>query len=198
MSEAELATINHHSSRELSPMSPPLDTVLSMASNALENGRLPATALADGARQALARREEDLAGSLAPASPERIRKVLATISDMPSKTEEDRAKLRFALERDVTDLAEFPEWALAAAARAYRKGIVGDGVWRPTTGQLAAYCRQKVAAAIAERARILRVLMAHLESPRKPISEERRGEMAASLRALGDKLVDHERSLGPG
>jgi hypothetical protein len=42
------------------------------------------------------------------------------------------------------------------------------------------------------------VLTAKIEPPRKPIDPERRGELAASLRALGDKLVDHERSLGAG
>jgi hypothetical protein len=198
MSETELATINPCSSRELSPISRPLDVALSRACNALQNGRLPATALAEGARLALLRREQDLDAALAPASPERIRKVLATISDMPSKTEEDRAKLRFALERDVADLSEFPEWALAAAARAYRKGSVGDGVWRPTVGQLAAYCRQKLATVHAERARIRAVLTAKIEPSCKPIDPERRGELAALLRSLGDKLTDHERSLGAG
>lgn len=177
-------------------MSRHLDSALSRAGNALECGRLPPMALADGARQALIRREQDLDSHLAPASAERIRMVLATISDMPSRTEEDRAKIRFAIERDVADLSEFPEWALAAAARAYRKASVGDGVFRPTTGQLAAYCRQKVAGAIAERARINAVLTAKVEPPCKPIDAERRSELAASLRALGERMVDSERSLG--
>jgi len=170
-------------------MSRPLGDALSLACNALTNGRLPANALAEGARQALARRADDLARALSPASPERIRIILATIADMPSRTEEDRAKLRFALERDVADLSEFPEWALAAAARAYRKREVGDDVFRPTTGQLAVVCRQRTAAAVVERRRIAAVLTAEIEPPRKPIEPARRAELAAALRAFGEKLA---------
>lgn len=165
-------------------MSQALDLALSTAVMALEGGSLPATALPEGARLGLGRRIRELDASLARASDDMIRKILATIADMPSRVETDPAKLRFALERDVSDLSEFPEWALAAAARAYRKGEIGDGPWRPTTGDLATYARQRVAAHRRERERIERVLRAKIEPPKKPASAEQRKASADRLRAL--------------
>lgn len=165
-------------------MSQALDVALVRAVSAAEEGSLTERELPAGARLALASRARQLSDALAPSEPETVRKILSTLSDMPSQTEADRAKLRFALERDVSDLREFPEWALAAAARAYRKGEVGEGKWRPTAGELATYCRRKVLAHAKELLKIERVLKARVEPPRKPISPEQRKSMADQMRAV--------------
>lgn len=169
-------------------MSRPLDLALSAAANALEGGRLPTGALADGARLALSTRAKTLAEALAPTPVERVKMLLLTIEDMPSRTEEDRAKLKFAVERDASDLSEFPEWAIVAACRAARKGDVGDGVWRPTTGELVKFCRAKLAALRSERAKIAAVLAAKVDPPRE-IDAERRREMADRVRKLAAQMT---------
>ena len=169
-------------------MSRPLDLALSVASSALESGRLPANALAEGARLALVTRARTLAEALAPTTTERVKALLLTIDDMPSRTEDDRAKLKFAIERDASDLSEFPEWALVEAFRSARKGEIGDGLWRPTIGQLASFCRQRVSALRSERAKIAAVLAAKVDPPRE-IDAERRREMADRVRKLAAQMT---------
>lgn len=176
------------SSREPHPMSQALDIALARAVMAIEEGSLSAQALPEGARLGLATRARELDASLARAHADAIKKILATIADMPTKVETDAAKLRFALERDVSDLSEFPEWALAAAARAYRKGEVGDGHWRPTAGDLASYARQRVAAHRREREKIGQVLRARMTPPQKAASPEQRKRVADGLRELAARL----------
>ena len=90
--------------------------------------------LPDATRQALSARQVCLAEALAPANDRQIRAVLATLADMPAAAESDHLKARFALERDILDLKGLPEWAIADAARAYRRGEVGDGRCAPLQG----------------------------------------------------------------
>ena len=104
-----------------------------------------------------------------------------TLADMAGPTEQDPAKARFALERDISDLSSLPEWALALAARAYRRGEVGEGRWRPTAGELARLARQKCDWARAEKARIDKVLAAKVDSEPR-VSPEKRAELAKLVR----------------
>jgi hypothetical protein len=156
-----------------------------------QGGKLMAKDLPDAARQALSARQICLAEGLAPANDRQIRAVLATLADMPAAAESDPLKARFALERDILDLTGLPEWALADAARAYRRGEVGDGRWRPTAGQLARLAREKCAAARREHQEISRVLSAPLETEALAGPEQRKAVLDM-MRSLAAQLSDVE------
>lgn len=168
------------------PASRELDMALSKAFTAIENGNLPAAALPSGARVGLVSRSRALDEALAPALRHDILMILASISNMPTKTEIDPARVKAFLEVDVADMiaSKLPAWSLEAAARAHRLGDVGDGHWRPTAGDIVTCARQKAAAAYRERQQIAAVLSAKIEPPKKPASAEQRKEMAERIRAL--------------
>lgn len=183
MTKQELQSISPASRPEPPPMSQGLHTALRIARNALVGEReLLPEALPQMARIGLKNRLADLRMGLAPAERSRIREILATLADMPKQVENDPTKQRYSLERDVVDLSEFPEWALASAARAYRKGEVGDGRWQPTAGELAILAREKVQRFAEEAAQIDAVLRAPVAMPHKPIDPERRKELANLVR----------------
>ena len=184
MTKTALQSISPASSDEPHPSSQALGLAVSRAMNALNHGALlPVDALPPAARLGLQNRLADLRGALVPASREAIRAILLTLSDMPTQVEADPAKLRYSLERDVADLSAFPEWALADAARAYRRGEIGDGHWRPTAGEVAKSARERIYEWSKEAARISRVLNARIAPASKPIDPERRKELADMLRA---------------
>lgn len=163
-----------------------LDLALAAAVSSLENGHLPADSLPSGARVGLASRARYLDDAMTPATREAVASVLASVSNMPSKTEIDPAKVKAFLELDMADIiaSKLPIWALEAAARAYRLGDVGEGHWRPTAGDLVTCARQKAASAYRERQQIAAVLSAKVDPPKKPASPEQRKELADRIRAL--------------
>lgn len=173
-------------------MSQALSMALTRATNALRDGLTPAD-LPSGTREGLVTRGQELALALAPADPNRVRLILATLADMAGPTETDPNKARFAIERDVADLSGLPEWALAAAARAYRRGEVGDGRWRPAAGEVAKLARAKCEAARAEAYRIERVLKAKVQD-RKPIAKEQWEALRNSIKAMADN-ADLKRAI---
>lgn len=166
---------------------------LSRARSALAGGELTSDALPTAARHGLQNRLADLRGALWPAKPDAVRAILLTLADMPTQVESDPSKLRYSLERDVSDLACLPEWALASAARAYRRGEIGDGHWRPTAGEIARVAREKARQWIEEASRIDAVLTARLAPASKPIDPERRKQLADILRAAAAELVERDR-----
>ena len=189
MQTTELSTIPHPSRRECSPMSRPLGDALIRAYSELRFGELTTAHLPSGARLGLKSRRHELETALTPAEPDRIRIILATLADMPAQVETDPAKIRFAMERNLADLAEFPEWAIAAAARSYRKGEVGDGKWRPTAGELAKFARARVRAWREELAKIEAVLSAPAIAAPEAIDAERRKQVADGVRAQTAAMV---------
>jgi hypothetical protein len=174
--------------REPSPISRDLGFALRRALMTIESGgALTSDDLPSGTRRDLVARRQELADCLMPAAPDRIRQILATLADMPAQAETDPTKARFALERDVADLVLIPEWALTAAARAYRRGEIADGKWRPTAGELAKLARFKCEAALIQAAQIDRVLAAKSDAAPK-VSADRRKELGAMLRDLAASL----------
>lgn len=183
MTKQELQSTSQGSrSVEPHPSSQALGSALSRARNAIEGGELPPGALPDAARSGLRNRLADLRPALLPATREAVRAILTSLSSMPAQAESDPDKLIYALERDVHDLSDLPEWALAAAARAYRKGEVGDGHWRPTAGELSKLAREKLRRWSEEAAQIDSVLRARIAPSSKPIDPARRKELADMLR----------------
>jgi hypothetical protein len=149
----------------------------------MRGGKLRASDLPDALRRTLIDRRNQLNAALIPADDSQIRAILATTTDMPAPAESDPNKLRFAVERDIVDLRGLPEWALVGAARAYRRGEISDGRWRPTAGQLAKLARERCTAALRERQQIQRVLSAPIE--REPrLSPEQRRAFADKMRSL--------------
>ena len=157
-----------------------LADVLSRAAMAIDAEYLRPEDLPESDRQQLVTRKQELAFALVPAEQDRIRLILATLADMPTAAEQDPVKARFALERDVADLSSLPEWALAAAARAYRRGEVGDGKWRPTAGELARLARSKCEAARAEAYKVAKVLAAEIDN-RPKIDADKRAELKGMI-----------------
>jgi hypothetical protein len=174
--------------REPSPISPDLDFALRRALMTIESGgALTSNDVPSDTCRDLVTRRQELADCLMPAAPDRIRQILATLADMPAQAETDPTKARFALERDVADLNLIPEWALIAAARAYRRGEIADGKWRPTAGQIAKLARFKCEPAHIQAAQIDRVLAAKSDAAPK-VSADRRKELSAMLRGLAASL----------
>jgi hypothetical protein len=180
MQTMALPSISPASRSPLRPLPRTLDLALSRTLSAVgtQGGNLMRGDMPDDVRQALATRHALLAEALAPADKNQIRAVLATLADMPATSESDPWKARFALERDILDLRGLPEQALASAARAYRRGEVGDGRWRPTAGQLARLAREKCATATRELQRISRVLNAPVQAEALAAPERRRAVLA--------------------
>lgn len=193
MPKQELQPSSPVSRTEPHPASQALGLALSRAASALTNGELPPDALPSAARHGLQNRLADLRVALAPAKPDAVRAILLTLADMPTKGESDPAKLRYSLELAVSDLEGLPEWALASAARAYRRGEIGDGHWRPTAGELAKLARERLLDWHKEASQIDAVLTARIEPGSKPIDADRRKRLADMLREAAAGLVDRDR-----
>ena len=190
----EIQPISPASRRDPVPMSQALFTALSNAYRALmEGGELTAAKLPSGARLGLETRRRELAPLLAPAAPERIVLILSTLDGMTARAEMDPDVARVAMKRDIADLSGLPEFALAAAARAYRKGEIGDGKWRPTAGEIAKLARAKADEYREELAKIEAVLSAKVALSAPPtIGLEDRKRLGDMLRRTVDQMQARE------
>ena len=138
-------------------------------------------------REMLVARRSELAQSLRPASTERILAILATLGRMIARSETSPEETEFAMRCDVEDLRGVPEWALDEAAAAFRQGRIGDGRFRPTTGELRAEANRRVTPFATEAARIERVLNA-APAP-DPIASGERERVKAGLADASKKLT---------
>jgi hypothetical protein len=166
---------------------------LSRAVSALDEGSLTADALPSGPRAGLASRRQQLREALAPCGPQRAAANLATLANMSFRGEPSQAMLTAIGKQDVADLADLPEWALAAACKAYRLAEIGDGHWRPKAGELRTEALRRAETHMRELAQIERVLAAPLALGRRPpATPEQRAEMSRRLRDLGARLAMSE------
>ena len=117
-------------------MTAEVEAALSFGLSALESGYLNRETIPRNLVETLRDRKADIAAALRPATRGAIAKVLASLNGMPSQSVVNTQEMAAMLRQDVDDLEGLSEWALDAAARAFRRGEVGDGKWRPTTGQL--------------------------------------------------------------
>lgn len=157
-------------------------TLASLASEARARGRidpLPAPVLAayEGRRAAHV-------ASLRPATEREIAAILYTLSRMPAPSAVDEDDAEIAVGIALNDLAGLPAWALKDAAEAFRTGRLGDGHWRPTSGDLRKAAERLTAPAHAEVRQLADVLAAPIAAPPNPDKEVER----AKRRLAGDML----------
>jgi hypothetical protein len=164
------------------PTAPELRRALALAANCLA-GRNVEAELPASTRAAFERRRAELAAGLAPGPRDQVVAILASLDDMVARRDGDADEARFAFRRDVEDLAHLPQWALAEAAAAFRRGEAGDGRFRPTAGELARAAALRMRPFGAELDKLQRVLSAPVDPPRREPDAAKR--TAAVKRILG-------------
>ena len=158
---------------------------LRRATVAIDTESASTNTLAPGERSALESRRTELRRALAPSDDNGICSTLATLAKMGARSEHNPQVALGLVKQDIADLRHVPYFALAEAAAAFRQGEIGDGCWRPTSGQLAIEGGRRARAFQTELQKIGRVL----ESPRlsrnpEPrISKEQWAHLGARLAA---------------
>lgn len=172
-------------------MHPALEAALSFGLSALDTGYLHRESIPEGALVKLLDRRHALEASLVPAPRNVIGKVLALLGNMPAKSVPNEEELAAFLTQDIEDLSDISSWALEDAARAYRRAEIGDGLWRPTAGQLRKEAREREVPARAELHRISKLLGAKaLELPRPEYIPKSEVEaIHARIRSIANNLV---------
>ena len=148
------------------------------------------------ARAGLIARRVELREGMKPGDAAKIGQVLMTFVDMRGGFRPASAEQANYLDRlRAVDLSEVPFWALAEAARAYRRGEIGTGITRPTAGQLRKLAEDRAAPLFTEMRDIERVL----ESPTAPEpTEEDRARKKALAHRMRELAATLTQSAGGG
>ena len=141
-------------------MHPAVEVALSAGLVALDSRLLCRETVPNGALVSLKNRRRDIDDCLTPAPQKTIAKVLTSLGGMPAQSVANSDEAAALARQDVEDLADVSAWALESAARAYRRGEIEDGKWRPTAGQLRKEARRRENDVRAELYRINRLLNA--------------------------------------
>lgn len=160
---------------------------LSAGLAALDNDMLHRETVPVAVVHSLRLRRQELMAALAPAPRPFILKVLASLNGMAARGVASEAESLAMARQDAEDLSDVAPWALEAAARAFRRGEIGDGKWRPTAGELRKEARRREDEPRAELFRIGRLLDAPtLERP-KPvmIDKARMDGLSAEVHKFG-------------
>jgi hypothetical protein len=152
------------------PASPAFATALRRAVSGIEGSVVAAELIPAPFAAALDRRRRGLQPALRPAARPELGAIIASLEGMVARSETGTEAL-FAVERDLADLAGPPLWALEQAAQEFRRGVIGDGRFRPTIGQVRRRAVELAAPFAAELWAIDRVLAAEARAP--PTAEER-------------------------
>lgn len=173
-----------------------LGVALMSATIALDVGAFTDESLKSGPRAGLEQRKATLGSSLRPCHADRIIHIYASLGGMPARGEDDPAKAQFLFKQDVADLSDagVPEFALDAAARAFRQGSVAGraGPFRPTVAELITEAHKFAAPWHAEYAKIKRVIAA-ASAPKaiaapsggRPVSPDAWAALKSSIGNLG-------------
>jgi hypothetical protein len=172
------------------PIDAELRGALVAAKHYLDLGEsIPFNVLDRGLRDRLIAREAEIEAVMRPPTDDEISRLWLTFIDMrggfkPSNAVEAHsiAKLR---ERDLSDV---PLWAVAEAANAYRRGVIGAGSIKPPAGPIRKEAESRSSAFFAELALIRRVLTAHVAPAPTVESAARRRELAQKLREVAGSL----------
>jgi hypothetical protein len=169
----------------LTPLPPRVVDGLTRMLNGLERSGLSATipaALAPAPEQRayLGRRAAALDSWLSPAGPDRARREVAFVLDFMAARQGDETDRRAKLEVYASDLAGVPSAALSQACRDYRTGVVGDGKWAPTSGELRKRAMALADAFYAERGKIQQVLSAKVVDA-APVDQSRKAAVLAHV-----------------
>jgi hypothetical protein len=154
---------------------------------ALEGASLPAGALSSSARAALDSRQRQLKIALAPCGPRVARAIYASLANMAARALDDDPETRRAIAaQEISDMAALPAFALADAAAAYRRGAIGDGKWRPTSGELIVEARRRANYFHVELEKLSRVLNAPvIAQATEYVLPERWAELSRMLAIVG-------------
>lgn len=188
-------TIRQTEAQAPAPLPSKVDVTLTGMANAITTVGLRSTIPADRSptleqRGYLADRATMLDVWLSSAGPDLAEIEIAAIFDCMSMRSGDETDLRMKLKIYVADLADLPRFALSAACRDFRVGIIGDGKWVPTQGEIRRRAMFHADPSIAERGRIRRVLDAQIEHPVQSTAERRQAVADAIRRAHGVKIPD--------
>jgi hypothetical protein len=187
-------------------MSAVLQAAMKQALLAIGTGNYTSEFFASGQLAELQERVRSIADTLRPCHPNRIRAILASLSAMPSRVEDDPANARFMAAQDVADLESsgVPEFALEAAAYNFRmQAVPGKGSWRPTAGDLRSEAVRLGATRYVEHADIKKILAAKprfalsptAEKPElRPISRDQWAKLQAEIAGAVLKATIADRS----
>lgn len=149
-------------------MHPAVGAALSAGLVALDSGLLCRETVPSGALVSLRNRRSDIEAALVGAPRKVIASVLASLGGMPTQSIPNNDEVAALTRQDVDDLSDVSAWALEDAARAFRRGEIGDGKWRPTAGQVRKEARRRENEARAELYSIHRLLDAPALSAPRP------------------------------
>jgi hypothetical protein len=181
----EVALTTNRTKRPPAAVHQSLEGWLAHATVAIDNGDLSSLTLPSGPRAGLEGRRDVLRAALAPCSPRAAGMLLASLEGMASRAQPDRETAKALMAQAIADLTDVSEWALAESVRAFRVGHVGEGKWRPTTGELMIEARKREASNREELARLNRILdspaLALAPVKRRKVSPERFAELRAMV-----------------
>lgn len=140
------------------PINYALEGWLTAANSAVETGELNALTLPSGPRSGLTSRRDALRDCLTPPPKARIASLLASLNGMAVRAQTDPGAATALAIQALEDLSDVSEWALAEAVKAFRTGELGDGRWRPTTGELRIAARKREAKHREELWKLNRIL----------------------------------------
>lgn len=157
---------------------------------------IPASmALLDGQRAYLSRHADLQDRALGAAGVEYARVEIAAMFDVMKIRSADEKTLEERIEIYAGDLASLPAFALSKACADYRQGVVGDGDWAPTPGEIRKRGIAIMEPLAKERASI-RALLAAKPAPERENNELRRQAAADLIRnAWKIKIPDRAAAL---
>lgn len=127
---------------------------------------------------------------LSSAGPDLTEIEIAALFDCMAMRSGEESDLRAKIKIYTSDLADLPRFALSSACRDFRLGIVGEGKWVPTQGEIRRRAMHYADASIGERARIRRVLDAQVVHPAQSDAARRKEVADAVRRAHGIKTYE--------
>lgn len=138
-------TARRSNSQPPAPIHYALEGWLAAANSAVETGDLNSLTLPSGPRSGLMSRRDALRDCLTPCSRARAGALLASLIGMAARAQSEPGAANALAIQALDDLSDVSEWALSDAVRAFRVGELGDGRWRPTTGELRIAARKREA-----------------------------------------------------
>lgn len=154
---------------------------------ALESGYLCCATVSPHALDVLRRRRVEIEMALQPAPRRTIITVLGSLGNMQSAKDSTPEEASAFVKQDIEDLADISAWALEAAARAFRRGEIGEGKWRPTAGELRKEARRRETYCRAELLKLRKLLDAPALNDPRPVyvDRERVESLKLQLAAVG-------------
>lgn len=136
-------------------------------------------------RTEIAERIADLTAWLQPASQREIKSDLSAMFVTMAGRSGDETDASVLLAVYLSDLAEFPAWAVRETIADFRRGKIGDGKWYPAPGEICRECARRVAGWAREKTDLIAIADARVlpNSSSDMRGVEKIMALAASLKA---------------